>query len=701
MKKQNPVRFAPLTTFPHIVHGGDYNPDQWLSSPDILQQDISLMHKAHINSATVAIFAWSALEPEEGVYSFGWLDETLDRLYENGIRTVLATPSGARPAWLDRNHPEAMRVSNMGVRNHHGVRHNHCYTSPYYRAKVAEIDGKLAERYGRHPGVILWHLSNEYGGECYCDLCRAAFRDFLREKYGDIDTLNQQWWNAFWSHTFRSFDEIEPPLPNGETSTHGLNLDWKRFVTRQTTAFMKNEIAAIRQYSDLPVTTNLMGLYPGLDYRVLARELDLVSWDSYPRWHAYGVGDDVTAVQTAFAHDLMRCVHPSKKPFFLMESTPSVVNWMDVNKLKRPGMHALSSIHAIAHGADSVQYFQFRKSRGACEKLHGAVVDHAGHAQTRVFREVSELGETLGKLDELVGTATVSRVALLYDWDNRWAIEDLRGLNKRRRYPETCQEHYRYFCEAGINVDIIGRDDPFDGYDLLIAPMMYMAPDGMGEKMRRFTESGGTLVATYLTGYVNENDLCHLGGWPGVGLDELFGIRCEEIDALYEPERVEAAYCEENVLRLQGSFQAQDLCELIHCTTAEPVAVYRSEFYAGMPLITHRRAGKGHVYYIAARTGEEQLHAFYEALARQTGIVAPLGNLPAGVHAAVRSDGLQDYIFVMNFCSDAVTVPSTRAYTDLCTKETAGEDGFTLKPYGYVILKRKHHDGDSGGSSAG
>ena len=264
-----------------LLHGGDYNPDQWLDRPDILEKDIALMKKAGINSASVGIFAWSALEPQEGVYTFEWMDRVIDRLYENGIYTVLATPSGARPVWMDEKYPEVRRVRPDGLRNIHGQRHNHCMSSPIYRQKVRQMNTLLAKRYGSHPGVILWHLSNEYGGACYCDLCRKKFQEWLRKKYhDDIGALNHAWWTAFWSHTYTSFDQIDPPMEHGEHSVLGMLLDWRRFTTENTAEFMRAEIEPLRQYSKLPVTTNSMGMHGGLGDHTMPKALDMTSWDA-------------------------------------------------------------------------------------------------------------------------------------------------------------------------------------------------------------------------------------------------------------------------------------------------------------------------------------------------------------------------------------------------------------------------------------
>lgn len=347
-----------------LVHGGDYNPDQWLDRPDILAEDIRLMKKAGINSATLGVFSWSAYEPEEGEFHFEWLEEMIENLYQNGIYTVLSTPSGARPAWLDAAYPEAMRVDNRGLRNHHGVRHNHCMSSPKYREKVGIIDRKLAERFGSHPGVIMYHISNELGGECYCPLCVKRFQEYLAEKYDhDIEKLNRAWWTSFWSHHYNRFEQIEPPFQNGETSVMGLNMEWKRFTTWNMNDFMKHEINTLRSVTpDIPVTTNFMRLFDGLDYRKMALELDAVSWDNYPFFHNDWETLADTLADTAFQHTVMRG-YKREKPFMVMESAPGLVNWHKYNKLKRPGVHKLACLQAIACGSDTVQYFQWRKGR--------------------------------------------------------------------------------------------------------------------------------------------------------------------------------------------------------------------------------------------------------------------------------------------------------------------------------------------------
>lgn len=677
---------------PHMIHGGDYNPDQWLDRPDILAEDSRLMKLAGINSASVGIFAWEALEPSEGVYRFEWLDETLDRLYQNGISVILATPSGARPAWMDRNHPEVLRVTSERVKNLHGFRHNHCFTSPYYRKKVREMNTLLAERYGKHPAVKMWHVSNEYGGECHCELCQEAFRAWLRKKYhNNIDELNAQWWTSFWSHTFTSFDEIESPAPQGEMHLHALKLDWKRFVSDQHIDFMQNEIEPLKRLApDIPVTTNTMGTDPGIDLWKLAPYIDRIAWDSYPLWHSDDKPFWEQGAETSFLHDVNRALKPDI-PFMLMENTPSLVNHKTYNKLKRPGVNRLSGIQAIAHGSDTVQYFQWRKSRGSAEKFHGAVVDHVGHENTRVFREVADLGNLLKRLDGVVGTHTYPEVAIIYDWENRWAIDDLQGWNMAHKdYEKTCMNHYKSFWKRGVSVNVINMDCDFTPYKIVVAPMLYMLKPTVAQRLRKFVANGGVLVTTYGTGYVNENDLCWLGGFPGDGLIEVTGIWAEEIDALFPTDR-NAAVFEQNSEGLAGTYEVFQLAELVHLQKGcEVLAVYGEDFYKGTPVVTKNRFGKGVCYHIAARTENPLLDALYDSIIAKHDIEMALGGeYPLGITVQQRYGDEENYYFVMNFNGEAkqLVLPGGLFYDHVSQQEI--DSVLHLDPYGVAILVRR------------
>ena len=678
-------RFAPATPkFPHMLHGGDYNPEQWLDQPEVLEEDIRLFRKAHINCVSLGIFSWAKLEPEEGVYDFGWLDEIIDRLYANGIYTVLATPSGARPQWLAQKYPEVLRVRPDGLRNFYGHRQNHCYTSPLYREKVTQIDTRLAEHYANHPAVILWHISNEFGGECHCELCQAAFREWVQKKYGTLDKLNHAWWANFWSHTYTDWSQVHSPSPVGETSVHGLDLDWRRFVTHQTIDFMKTESAAVKAVNpDSPVTTNMitMDTYE-LNYFAFRDALDVISWDNYPEWHNPYMGNEEVAKDCAMTHDMMRSLQ--KKPFLLMECTPNATNWQGVSKLKKPGMHQLSVIEAVAHGADSGQYFQLRQSRGSCEKFHSAVISNTGTENTRTFREVTDIGTVLEQLsDRVYGSGTPAETAILFDTENKWALDKCQGpRNIGLDYFGNIRRNYSYFWKNGINVDIIDSTFDLSGYKLVIAPMLYLFRDGIQEKLRRFVRDGGTLVTTCFTGVVNDTDLSFLGEATGDKLSDVLGLWVEEVDSLYD--------CESNRTTWNGkSYSLKELCEICHPTTCETLAVYETDFYAGKPVLTKNQFGKGVAYHVSASADTDFFHALYAKLAAACDLTYAIRTaVPDGISLTWRQSDTEKLIFVQNFGDSAAAVQLDQPYENVLSGETVS-GSLNIEKYGFAVLAKQ------------
>lgn len=661
--------------YEHIIHGGDYNPDQWIDDKSVWDEDMRLMDLAHVNSATVGIFAWSLLEPAEGEYNFGWLDEIMDKLALHGKKAVLATPSGARPPWMAEKYPEVLRVEETGLRNEFGVRHNHCLTSPVYREKVRGINRRLAERYQNHPALFMWHISNEYSGECHCELCQQAFRDWLKKEYdNDIEKLNFQWWNGFWSHRFTSFSQISSPKFRGENHVPALKLAWRRFVTDQHISFYENEIAPLRELTpDIPITTNLMRFYTGIDYQKLAKRLDLVSWDNYPEWTA--ADPLAAAAETAFAHDAFRCMKGGK-PFYMMESTPSAINWRPVNQLPPSGVHELAAIQAVAHGADSVQYFQWRKSRGGHEKFHGAVVDHYGKEDTRIFRDTARLGAALEKLDAAVGARTKAKAAVICDWQNSWAVEYYCGYRRDGRdYFGRCIAWYRALWEKGVAADVVPMDADLSAYKLVIAPYLYMLKPGTVRRLADFVKNGGRLIAAPLFANVDRDDLCFLGGFPAGELKDVFGVWCEETDALYDNETRLVEYGGKE-------YAATALCDILHLRGAAAKGFFRSGFYAGSPAVTENAWGNGKAYYTAFMPEQDFITDLLAPILEECGIQSDFASpLPRGVIARRRGE----LTFLMNFSGEAQRFPLSEACTDVFTGETAREAN--LRVNGYMALR--------------
>ena len=429
----------------------------------------------------------------------------------------------------------------------------------------------------------------------------------------------------------------------------------------------------------LPVTINMMYEFYDLDYHIIADVIDFASWDCYPEWHN---GDDaVIAQRAAFWHDLYRSL--KGKPFLLMESTPSLVNWKPYNKPKRPGLDVLSSIQAVAHGSDSVQYFQWRKGRGSSEKFHGAVVGHDGTADTRVFRSVQATGAVLKQIDEIAGTMTDAKVAVVFDWENMWALDDCQGYAlQNKKYFDTCYEYHRVFWERGIDCDIVSPKADLSGYKLVVTPMLYLTDGATIANLKSYVSGGGTLYGTYMMGTVDGNDLCYLGGIPAGDLKEVFGIVAEEIDTLYPAERQHAI--------VDGrEHELVDYCEVLISRGAEPLAVYSDGYYQGMPAVTMNRFGDGCAVYQACRDSGSLKEQILDGLLKKLEIRSAVAEgLIHGVTAHTRTDGEHTYLFVENYSATETACIKLRCEgEDLLTGEKT--DACTLKPYSFAIIKEK------------
>ncbi|WP_291291495.1 beta-galactosidase [Enterococcus sp.] len=660
--------------FDRFLFGGDYNPNQW--PQEVWQEDMRIFRNAHINSATINVFSWAKIQPSEHEYYFEELDDIIDMLSKEGVDIVLATSTAALPAWMFKRYPEVARTDYEGRHHKFGQRHNACPNSLVYQKYAQRLAGKLAQRYGDNPQVTCWHVNNEYGGECYCENCEKAFRVWLKDKYQTIDALNKAWNLEFWGHTIYEWDEIVLPnaLSEGigteKTAFAGISIDYRRFNSDSLLENFKLERDAIRQFdSQTPITTNLMGTFKGLDYFKWAKEMDLVSWDNYPSYNT-------PWSFVAMTHDLMRGL--KQAPFMLMEQTPSQQNWQPYNSLKKPGQMRAQSYQTIAHGADTIQFFQLRRSIGACEKFHGAVIEHVGHEDTRVFRETAALGEELTRLSEVIGSENKAEVGVLFDWDNYWALEYTSGPTVDLTYVQQIHQYYRYFYEKNIATDLVPVDGDFSKYKVLVAPVLYMVKEGMQAALEDFVKQGGTLITTYMSGIVDQSDNVHLGGYPGP-LRDLAGVWVEEIDAL-APEQT-------NGVKLKDGPQGNSnlVSEIIHLETAEAIAEYTSNFYAGSPAVTKNQFGAGSVYYIGTQLEKELLDLVLDEAANKLNSTVIDEKTALEISCRYTEDAV--YSFIINFREQEEKVPTQFVgKQDLLSGKQLTEDTI-LEQYGVYVIK--------------
>lgn len=664
---EQPSVARPLTPrLPAFFYGGDYNPEQWTAAfgfdeEEVWREDVRLMRQAHVNVATVGVFSWVSLQPGEHTFTFGWLDRVMDLLAENGIFACLSTGTATQPAWLSAAYPDVLPVDEQGLRRGHGNRQNYCPTSPDFRRLSQGLARRLAERYRGHPALLFWHVSNEYGPGCHCDRCATHFRTWLQARYGSLAEVNRRWVTAFWSHTYTAWEQIIPPGSRTEQSIQGLLLDYQRFMSDMNLECYRGEADILHAVTPgVPVTTNFMGFYKPLDYFSWAPHLDVISWDSYPQR-----GDHPSAV--ALRHDLMRGLKAGQS-WLLLEQTPSQVQWAAHNPLKRPGVMRLLSYQAVARGSDAVMYFQWRQSRGSAEKYHGAIVSHAGHEHTRVFREVAALGAELKALgDSILGTRLPARVALVFSWPNWWNVEYTPGPSSSLRYIEEVLHYYRSLWDRNITVDMVPPERDLSGYGLVIAPLLNMVSAEQGAAFERFVENGGIFVTTYFSGVVDESDRAWPGGAPGP-LRRALGIWVEEFDPL-EPDMTNSVIVQAGARLPEGSYACKLWCDLVHLEGANALATYGGDFYAGQPAITEHRLGRGRAIYVATRPEPALVAGLVGALLDDLGIAAPL-QAPQGVEVTRREGDGRSYLFVLNHNADLAQVPLPRPMHDLLTGET-------------------------------
>lgn len=660
-----------------IPYGGDYNPEQW--PEETWEEDMRLLKLAHIDIVTLNVFSWAMLQSDETTYHFEKLDKIMNLVRDNGMKVCLATSTAAHPAWMARKYPDILRVESNGIRRKFGSRHNSCPNSPTYRRFAPALAKKLAERYKDFDNIVSWHISNEYGGECYCENCEKAFRVWLKEKYHTIDEVNRAWDTAFWGHTFYDFDDIV--LPNylsehwgdDHTTFQGISLDYRRFNSESIMNVYRMEYDVLHRITpDIPITTNLMGTYLPLDYHKWGHYLDFASWDNYP-------SNDTPLEETAMRHDLMRSVK-NGKPFALMEQTPSVTNWLPYNMLKRPGVMRLWSYQAVAHGADTVMFFQMKRSIGACEKYHGAVIDHVGSENTRVFREITALGAELDQLGaQTLGARTPAKVALVFDWDNWWGISYSAGPSRYLDYIKEIMRYYKALHRLNIPVDLISVEAELDHYSLVIAPVLYMVKSGYDEKLRSYVKNGGRFLTTFFSGYVDEHDLVTIGGYPGK-LRDILGIWVEEEDAL-PPDM-------ENSFTYQGTtYPAVLLCDLLHTEGAQSLAAYNTDFYQGMPVLTKNAFGKGFGYYVATASDDDFYQTYLKELCADAGIL-PLMETPEQIEVTLRKNAEGSFLFVLNHGEEEYQSLLPYSGTDLLSGQSFQKgDSFSLAAKDVMIVK--------------
>jgi beta-galactosidase len=648
--------------------GAAYYPEQW--PQEQWAADIRLMKTAGFTVVRMAEFAWSTLEPAEGQFEFGWLEQAILQLAESGIQTVLGTPTAAPPAWLTQTYPQTLAIDETGRRLQHGNRCHYCFNSPVYHAAAIRIAGAMAKRFGKNPNVIGWQIDNEFGRPCYCDVCQTRFINFLKTRYQDLETLNRRWSTAYWSQTYFNWEQI--PVPYGGHNP-GLMLEHRRFITDSYTRFQKSQIEAIRPHlsPNAWITHNFMGWFDGFDHYTLSQDLDLASWDWY-----IGTGRNDYAVSGAM-HNLARSY--KNRNFWVMETQPNNVNWSALNNPLEPGETQALAWHAIGHGADAWLYWQWRSAYGGQEQYHGTLVDQSGQTRPH-YVDAQALGCDLAAVAPiLVDTVPAGEVAFLYSFDSRWAIQN-QCHTREFDYVDYFASCYRPFSARNIPTHCLSPDMPLAGYKLVVAPAMNVLTEAQAQTLAGYVYAGGQLVLTPRTGMKDDANALLPMRQPGF-LREAAGVEVEEYFALLES------------VQIQGEIEGKaniwaERVKILDSANTRVLARYGSGlgWLMGYPAITAHPYGAGTVYFVGAVLDKESQDTLFALILQESGIQSPLIT-PPGVEACVRvgRDGREVYLLI-NHGKQEQSVSLPWNVTNHLTSQTGKE--IPLRPYGSAVLTR-------------
>lgn len=661
---------AALTDDVGLLYGADWNPEQW--HPDVWREDVALMRAAGVNVVTVGVFAWATIEPRPGRFELDWLDRVVDLAHGSGILVDLATPTASPPPWLGVLWPSSRAVTADGVRMSHGSRNHFCPSSPHYRERALAVARVLAERYGEHPGVRMWHVGNEYGQVCWCEHCAEGFRTWLRARHGSLDELNRAWGTAFWSQRYDEWREVIPPRAAPYLVNPTQVLDHRRFASDQLLALYLEQRDVIREHAPgVPVTTNLMGFHHPTDYRRWAPHLDVVADDVYG-----DPADPHDVVRVALTHDLARGL-AGGAPWVVMEQAAGAVNWRPHNVPKTSAQLRLDSLRAIARGADGSCFFQWRASTAGAERYHSALVPHAG-PDTALHRAVVAHGAELARLREVVGTRVPARVALVFDWPSWWAAEEPASPSQRLRVLPQVLAYYRPLWEAGVGVDVVGPDAALDAYDLVVAPQLHLVEDAHVAGLRRVVERGGVLLLGPFSGVVDRDAHVRTGRFP-VPFADLVGGSGEE----WVPLPDAGVDLRSDLL---GDVRVHDWAERVRVDDGEAVATVVGGDLDGCAAVVRRRhPGGGQGWYVGALLPPDALAGVVRACLDAADVTGPAGvRADADVEVVRRGH--------VTFCLNAADRPRTvhltgadGAWHDLLTGADVAGD-VPLAPHGVLAL---------------
>lgn len=672
-----------------MLYGVSYYPEH--KTGEDLRNDIKLLIESGINTVRMGEFAWCRWEPEEGQFDFSWMDPVVNELGENGIQTIICTPTACPPAWMIEQHPDILYVDNRGVTRPFGGRRHYCYNNKTYRAYSKRIARVLGEHYGNHPYVSGFQIDNEPAqegtGRCHCKSCNKKFHKYLEKKYGTIEEFNRRSGGIFWSQEYTGFGQINIPVNTIEIGTSEsiknyyenptVRLEFERFASDSQIKYQDIQVKALRKYTDYPVTTNATGLATNsIDYYKSTKSLDNYAFDSYPEMR----DSQIDSFPYAFARGVK-----DGKPFWVLEFNSGGGHRFSGSGRKQPnpGALQLAVIQSYANGAEMMLHFQFRTFPFGAEQLNYAIVDMDGVPRRRYY-EMQETARILDSLKPYQKASFVNEVAICMNYDVHWALRIKPVNDPEFNYMNFCNRIYQGLAANGINADVISYDTDFSKYKVVILPAAFILDEGYRDKLKGYVAEGGTLLSTFLSSVKNKDNVGYTQTLPA-GLTDLFGVTVEEVEPIFESNRatVELKLNDRTVTTLD-----RDWCDLLG-GSAQMLGTYTDSYKKGSGIISKNTYGKGNAYYLGVGIDAPALQALLDEVCTAAGVVKNPFEPMDKVEVVKRIHDGKELYYIMNFSGETKEIALNEKYRNCVTNEVIMGKKLVIKPVGYAVILKE------------
>lgn len=619
-----------------MYFGVQYYPEQWPESRWPI--DAAMMQRAGVNTVRMGEFAWSAYEPRDGQMDFRWMDRAIQLLNEHGIQVILCTCSRTPPPWVFKKYPGVANTRADGHVNRYGQRYTVGLAHPEFIELAERVDRAVIEHFAGHPGIVGWQVDNEVGGfnDCYCERCLRAFQDYLCEKYGTVERLNQSWGEHFWSFHFNDFDEVPLPANNPQ-----LALEYRRFMSHLNVEFTRWRTELIHRLDPGKfVTTNFQSFaIKHTDYFKMAEVIDLPGMNHYP----------------PRSPELILDYYRGAKGKMIVLEQLSRLAFCDSGE----GWMRLWAYRALAHGACGTLFFRWRTARYGQEQHADGILPHAGQ-ENRRYRELARMGAELQKVGERIDATHVeARVALLMGYESRWAMEAGLDLPEMQGHLDAIRFH-EDLLRKNVTTDALDPHGDLSRYPLVIAPRLWLVDEAIAANLRVFVERGGVLCLTAASGVVDEFNKSFDTPRPGP-LAAMAGVEISDLSPLEKPVRLSSA-----VLPALEGAQATVMADEMHPTSAKVLARYASGWRKGLPALTENCWHKGRVFYLGTVLEGVALSVLVGHLLRVAG-VRPVLETPPGVRAYQRVGESERLLFLINENEEARSIVLPEGWRDAFT----------------------------------